>query len=99
MMNSREGWRRHALPTPKQMGETDRLTIAGRLIGAGLTRPAHQGSRSVRTPLSLSAIAIFIGDFVAYALATATGHTLLFKSDDFIHNDIRPALPPELGVP
>jgi len=42
---------------------------------------------------------IFIGDCVAYALATATGHTLLFKSDDFIHTDIRPALPPELGVP
>src|SRR6516165_6258909 len=34
-----------------------------------------------------------IGDCFAYALATATGHTLLFKGDDFIHTDIRPALP------
>jgi ribonuclease VapC len=34
-----------------------------------------------------------IGDCFAYALASATGHTLLFKGDDFIHTDIRPALP------
>jgi ribonuclease VapC len=34
-----------------------------------------------------------IGDCFAYALATATGHTLLFKGDDFSHTDIRPALP------
>jgi ribonuclease VapC len=34
-----------------------------------------------------------IGDCFAYALATATDHTLLFKGDDFIHTDIRPALP------
>jgi ribonuclease VapC len=34
-----------------------------------------------------------IGDCFAYALATATGQTLLFKGDDFIHTDIRPALP------
>jgi ribonuclease VapC len=35
-----------------------------------------------------------IGDCFAYALAVATDHTLLFKSDDFFHTDIRPALPP-----
>jgi ribonuclease VapC len=34
-----------------------------------------------------------IGDCFAYALAIATDHTLLFKGDDFIHTDIRPALP------
>ncbi len=34
-----------------------------------------------------------IGDCFAYALATATGHTLIFKGDDFIHTDICPALP------
>jgi ribonuclease VapC len=34
-----------------------------------------------------------IGDCFAYALATATGHTSLFKGDDFIHTDISPALP------
>ena len=34
-----------------------------------------------------------IGDCFAYALAVATGHTLLFKGDDFTHTDIRPALP------
>jgi ribonuclease VapC len=33
-----------------------------------------------------------IGDCFAYALAIATDHTLLFKGDDFIHTDIRPAL-------
>ena len=35
-----------------------------------------------------------IGDCFAYALAVATDHTLLFKGDDFVHTDIRPALPP-----
>jgi ribonuclease VapC len=35
-----------------------------------------------------------IGDCFSYALAIATDHTLLFKGDDFIHTDIRPALPP-----
>lgn len=35
-----------------------------------------------------------IGDCFAYALAVATDQTLLFKGDDFIHTDIRPALPP-----
>ena len=34
-----------------------------------------------------------IGDCFAYALAVATGHTLLFKGDDFTHTDIRAALP------
>jgi ribonuclease VapC len=40
-----------------------------------------------------------IGDCFAYALATASGHPLLFKGDDFIHTDIHPALPPELAAP
>ena len=35
-----------------------------------------------------------IGDCFSYALAIATDHSLLFKGDDFIHTDIRPALPP-----
>jgi ribonuclease VapC len=34
-----------------------------------------------------------IGDCFAYALASATGYNLLFKGNDFIHTDIRPALP------
>ncbi len=34
-----------------------------------------------------------IGDCFAYALAVAIGHALLFKGDDFIHTDIRSALP------
>jgi hypothetical protein len=33
-------------------------------------------------------------DAPAAWLAVATDHTLLFKGDDFIHTDIRPALPP-----
>jgi len=33
-----------------------------------------------------------IGDCFSYALAAATDHPLLFKGDDFIHTDIRPAL-------
>ena len=37
-----------------------------------------------------------IGDCFAYALAIATDHSLLFKGDDFIHTDIRSALPPRL---
>jgi ribonuclease VapC len=32
------------------------------------------------------------GDCFAYALARATGETLLFKGDDFRHTDIAPAL-------
>ena len=40
-----------------------------------------------RHPASLN-----IGDCFSYALAAATDHTLLFKGDDFIHTDIRPAL-------
>jgi ribonuclease VapC len=34
-----------------------------------------------------------IGDCFSYALAMAADDTLLFKGDDFIHTDIRPALP------
>jgi ribonuclease VapC len=34
-----------------------------------------------------------IGDCFSYALAKATGLPLLFKGADFIHTDIRPALP------
>jgi ribonuclease VapC len=34
-----------------------------------------------------------IGDCFAYALAAATGQKLLFKGDDFVHTDIRSALP------
>ena len=33
-----------------------------------------------------------IGDCFSYALASATGHPLLFKGNDFVHTDIRPAL-------
>ncbi len=34
-----------------------------------------------------------IGDCFSYALASATGHPLLFKGNDFVHTDIRSALP------
>ncbi len=33
------------------------------------------------------------GDCFAYALAKASGETLLFKGDDFSHTDLVPALP------
>lgn len=33
-----------------------------------------------------------IGDCFPYALASATGHPLLFKGNDFVRTDIRPAL-------
>jgi ribonuclease VapC len=33
-----------------------------------------------------------IGDCFSYALASATGHPLLFKGNDFVHTDIRSAL-------
>jgi ribonuclease VapC len=36
--------------------------------------------------------ALNIGDCFAYALAKATDQALLFKGDDFVHTDIRPAL-------
>ncbi len=34
-----------------------------------------------------------IGDCFSYALAVAMDHELLFKGHDFIHTDIRPAVP------
>ena len=37
--------------------------------------------------------ALNIGDCFSYALAVATDHPLLFKGDDFVHTDLRPALP------
>lgn len=37
--------------------------------------------------------ALNIGDCFSYALAFATDHPLLFKGNDFIHTDLRPALP------
>ena len=40
-----------------------------------------------------------ICDCFAYALAVATDHPLLFKGDDFIHTDVRRALPPAAGGP
>ena len=36
--------------------------------------------------------ALNIGDCFSYALAKATDLPLLFKGDDFVHTDIRPAL-------
>ncbi len=33
-----------------------------------------------------------IGDCFSYALAKATDQPLLFKGDDFVHTDVRPAL-------
>ena len=35
-----------------------------------------------------------IGDCFSYALAISTGQPLLFKGNDFVHTDVRPALPP-----
>ena len=43
--------------------------------------------------------ALNIGDCFSYALAVATDDSLLFKGDDFVRTDIRPALPPELAMP
>lgn len=34
------------------------------------------------------------GDCFAYALAQQTREPLLFKGDDFVHTDVRPATPP-----
>jgi ribonuclease VapC len=40
-----------------------------------------------------------IGDCFSYALAVTSDQALLFKGDDFIQTDIRPALPPALEAP
>src|SRR5271169_105845 len=43
MTISQAGWRRHALLTPQQMGEADRLTIAGGIPGIVLMEKAGLG--------------------------------------------------------
>jgi ADP-dependent NAD(P)H-hydrate dehydratase / NAD(P)H-hydrate epimerase len=43
MTISQAGWRRHALLTPLQMGEADRLTIAGGVAGIALMEKAGRG--------------------------------------------------------
>ena len=35
-----------------------------------------------------------LGDCYSYALASQTGEPLLYKGDDFVHTDLRPAVPP-----
>lgn len=53
-------------------------------IGRAAYRDFGRGSSS---PAQLN-----FGDCFAYALAKTTGEPLLFKGDDFIHTDIRPAV-------
>ncbi len=41
------------------------------------------------------AASLNFGDCFSYALAKARGEALLFVGDDFLHTDVRPALPPD----
>src|SRR5215470_4313652 len=47
MTISQAGWRRHALLTPQQMGEADRLTIAAGIAGIVLMEKAGLGVADV----------------------------------------------------
>jgi ribonuclease VapC len=78
------------------VGEADRFRLAMRIEIAAVTpRQAQIGYKAYRDygrraagPAKLN-----VGDCFAYALAIDTGEPLLFKGDDFIHTDVRRALP------
>jgi ribonuclease VapC len=53
---------------------------------AHLAREAFERYGKGRAPAGLN-----FGDCFAYALAKATDRPLLFKGDDFVHTDVRPA--------
>jgi ribonuclease VapC len=73
----------------------DELCVAARLIidpvtesQARIARDAYRDfGRGSGHPARLN-----FGDCFAYALAKATGERLLFKGEDFVHTDIRPAI-------
>ncbi|MDR0591884.1 MAG: type II toxin-antitoxin system VapC family toxin [Bifidobacteriaceae bacterium] len=82
---------------PAASADLDRLIRASRIQvvpftaeHAAIARRAYavygRGSRS-KARLNL-------GDCYSYALAAATGDTLLFTGDDFRHTDLVPAAPP-----
>jgi NAD(P)H-hydrate epimerase len=98
MTISLAGWRRHALLTPQQMSEADRLTIAGGISGAALMERAGCGvAHAISRRWAMRPLVVLCGPgnnggdgFVAARILAERGwpvRVALLGSADALHGD------------